>query len=369
MSADDCSTTSARGWNCWIGRTAKASRRPGGSNTPARTLAEPTSTPMKTWCLLMVLARWETEAPDRHCVAGAAAPTTVVACDEACLSGRHPLTCYRLCIVVVTPRRMIAMNESMPAPAAPRCARASSVSAWAARSSRRSPRTAAVDHARLVAHARHCLAEGCSSFTLFGTTGEGASLGLRERAAMLDAVVAAGFDMSRQVLAGVAASSIEDAAAQANQLFDAGGRGVLLAPPFYFKGPGDEGLYRWFSTVLERCRSPREVILYHIPSVTQVPLSSTLIGRIDRAFPGVVAGDQGLERRLGDDRSATSPTTRSCTSWSATSASSRGPSATAAAARSTASRTSARACCCRWSTRAPKCPGSPRWSTSCCASR
>ena len=108
---------------------------------------------------------------------------------------------------------------------------------------------------------------------------------------MLDALVgAAGIDLSRQVLAGVAASSIEDAAAQANQLFDAGGRGVLLAPPFYFKGPGDEGLFRWFAAVLERCRSPREVILYHIPSVTQVPLSSSLIGRIDRAFPGVVGG-------------------------------------------------------------------------------
>ena len=147
-----------------------------------------------------------------------------------------------------------------------------------------------VDHPRLVTHARRCLAEGCASITLFGTTGEGASLGMGERAAMLDAVAAAGFDLPRQLLAGVAASAIEDAAAQANQLLDAGGRGLLLAPPFYFKGPGDEGLYRWFSTVLERCRNPREVILYHIPSVTQVPLSSTLIGRLVRAFPGVITG-------------------------------------------------------------------------------
>lgn len=147
-----------------------------------------------------------------------------------------------------------------------------------------------VDHARLIAHARHVLAEGCATVTLFGTTGEGASIGLRDRAAMIDSVGQAGFDLRRRVLAGVAASSVEDAAAQANQLFDAGGRGVLLAPPFYFKGPSDEGLYRWFSAVLERCHSPREVILYHIPSVTSVPLSSALLGRIDRAFPGVIGG-------------------------------------------------------------------------------
>jgi 4-hydroxy-tetrahydrodipicolinate synthase len=147
-----------------------------------------------------------------------------------------------------------------------------------------------IDRGRLVAHARHVLGEGCASVTLFGTTGEGASLGLVSRAAAIDAMVAAGFDFPRQVLAGVAAASVEDAVAQADQLTDAGGRGLLLAPPFYFKGPGDEGLYRWFSTVLERARAPREVILYHIPSVTDVPLSSALIGRLARAFPGVIAG-------------------------------------------------------------------------------
>lgn len=149
-------------------------------------------------------------------------------------------------------------------------------------------RDGSVDLARLRAHARRCLDEGCSSVTLFGTTGEGASLGSGQRASMLEALDDAGFDLPAQVLAGVAASSVEDAAAQANQLYDAGGRGILLAPPFYFKGVGDEGVYRWFSSVIERCRSPREVVVYHIPSVTGVPLSSALVGRLKRAFPGVV---------------------------------------------------------------------------------
>jgi 4-hydroxy-tetrahydrodipicolinate synthase len=147
-----------------------------------------------------------------------------------------------------------------------------------------------IDHSRLVAHARYCLDEGCASITFFGTTGEGASVGLAARAAALERVAGAGFDLARQVLVGVASAAVDEAVAQANQLLDAGGRGLLLAPPFYFKGVGDEGLYRWFSTVLERCRAPREVILYHIPSVTAVPLSSALIGRLACAFPGVIAG-------------------------------------------------------------------------------
>ena len=149
-------------------------------------------------------------------------------------------------------------------------------------------RDGSVDLARLVAHARRCLDEGCSTLTVFGTTGEGASLGSGQRAAMLEALDDAGIELRTCVLAGVAAASVEDAAAQANQLYDAGGRGILLAPPFYFKGVGDEGLFRWFASVIERCRDPRDVVAYHIPSVTAVPLSSTLVGRLKRAYPGVV---------------------------------------------------------------------------------
>lgn len=146
----------------------------------------------------------------------------------------------------------------------------------------------AVDVPRLIAHLHRCLAEGCDSFTLFGTTGEGASVGLAERNLVLESAIDA-FD-GNQVLVGVAASAPVDAAAQANPLFDAGGRGVLLAPPFYFKGVADEGLYAWFSRAIEAMHAPRGVFLYHLPSVTQVPLSLPLIGRLRKAFPEVVAG-------------------------------------------------------------------------------
>lgn len=165
-------------------------------------------------------------------------------------------------------------------------------------------RDGSVDLARLVSHARRCLDEGCSTITLFGTTGEGASLGMGQRAAMLEALDEAGFDLAAQVLAGVAASSVEDAVAQANQLYDAGGRGILLAPPFYFKGVGDEGVFRWIAAVIERCRAARGVVLYHIPQVTGVPLPSALVGRLKRAFPGVVvavkdsSGDWASTERL-----------------------------------------------------------------------
>jgi 4-hydroxy-tetrahydrodipicolinate synthase len=156
-------------------------------------------------------------------------------------------------------------------------------------------RAGGIDVDRLVTHLRRCLDAGCSSVTLFGTTGEGASVGQAEREHALDAATTAiGAD---KILIGVMASAAADAAAQANALLDAGGRGVLLAPPFYFKDPDDEGLYAWFSRAIEAMHAPRGVFLYHIPSVTQVRLSSAVIGRLKRALPGVIAGvkDSGGE--------------------------------------------------------------------------
>ncbi|RXT54591.1 dihydrodipicolinate synthase family protein [Bosea sp. Tri-44] len=149
----------------------------------------------------------------------------------------------------------------------------------------------AVDLPRLVHHARHVLANGCDSVTLFGTTGEGAALGAPARTAMLGALVGAGIDPATQIYAGVAAASLHEAVDQAQTALNVGAKGLLVAPPFYFKGVGDEGLYAWFSQFFEKLgSSARNTILYHIPSVTAVEISVGLVERLKKAFPGVVTG-------------------------------------------------------------------------------
>lgn len=41
--------------------------------------------------------------------------------------------------------------------------------------------------------------------------------------------------------------------------------GVLMLPPFYYKGNSDEGLYRSFSEVIQRVGDSRlKIYLYHI---------------------------------------------------------------------------------------------------------
>ncbi|MER8374045.1 dihydrodipicolinate synthase family protein [Mesorhizobium sp. M1406] len=144
--------------------------------------------------------------------------------------------------------------------------------------------------APMIAQARRCLAEGCGSVTLFGTTGEGASVGASERRSVTEAMLAAGI-LPHQLVAGVLVDAAEDAAEQALHALQHGARNILLAPPSYFKNVGEDGLFGWFSTVFTALGPlARDVLVYNIPSVTMVQLSLGLIGRLRTAFPDVVAG-------------------------------------------------------------------------------
>jgi 4-hydroxy-tetrahydrodipicolinate synthase len=149
----------------------------------------------------------------------------------------------------------------------------------------------AIDLPRLTAHAARVIRDGCASVTVFGTTGEGASIGVAERHQVLGALAASGLAMRRQVIAGVSAASIADTVEQARAGYAAGCRGLLLAPPFYFGGADDDGLFRFFAGVFEALGGElRDVILYHIPGMTRNGISIELTQRLMQAFPGAVIG-------------------------------------------------------------------------------
>jgi 4-hydroxy-tetrahydrodipicolinate synthase len=67
--------------------------------------------------------------------------------------------------------------------------------------------------------------------------------------------------------------------------------GTLMLPPFYYKGVSDDGLFRNFAEIIERVGDAAlRIYLYHIPPVSQVPITLPLIERLLKAYPGTVAG-------------------------------------------------------------------------------
>lgn len=159
-----------------------------------------------------------------------------------------------------------------------------------------------IDLRRLVRHADWVLHNGCDSLTVLGTTGEGFSIGLRERAAMLGAIVGSGIDPGEKVYAAVAASAIADAAEQARLALGFDVCGLLFTPPFYLKDLDEDGLYAWFCQTFDAVGSDlRGVILYNIPGQTAVPLSVDLVTRLRQAYPDAIVG---VKDSSGDKASA-----------------------------------------------------------------
>ncbi len=147
-----------------------------------------------------------------------------------------------------------------------------------------------IDVEAMIAQAKRSLAAGCASVTLFGTTGEGCSVGTQERERILAALIGSGIQ-PRNIVMGVLVDAAEDAAAQTGHALSQGVRNILLAPPSYFKNVSDDGLFKWFSAVFAILGdTARDIIVYNIPSVTMVPLTVSLIGRLRNAFPAVVTG-------------------------------------------------------------------------------
>jgi 4-hydroxy-tetrahydrodipicolinate synthase len=146
------------------------------------------------------------------------------------------------------------------------------------------------DLALFTAHCRALLDEGCHGLAILGTTGEANSFSVAERKSLVEAVIGAGI-AAETLLPGTSSCNVAETADLTRHAVQAGARGCVLLPPFYYKGVSDEGLFRFYAEVIEGVADARlKLFLYHIPQFTQVPISHDLIARLLTAFPGIVAG-------------------------------------------------------------------------------
>ena len=145
------------------------------------------------------------------------------------------------------------------------------------------------DKERFIAHCQWLLAQNCG-LAVFGTTSEANSLAAEERSTLLDELVATGVDTSRMIV-GTGYCSITETVKLTAQAVKHGCAGVLMLPPFYYKGVSEEGLYRYFSEVVQRVGDTRlRIYLYHIPPVAVVGITAGLVERLLKSYPNAIAG-------------------------------------------------------------------------------
>ena len=145
------------------------------------------------------------------------------------------------------------------------------------------------DRDRFIRHCQWLLSQN-GGLAAFGTTSEANSLSVKERKNLLDALVGAGIDPSR-MMPGTGCCSIMETVDLTAHAIQHGCGGVLMLPPFYYKNVSEDGLYRYFSEVVQRVGETRlKIYLYHIPPVAIVGITPKLVERLLKAYPSAIAG-------------------------------------------------------------------------------
>ncbi len=146
------------------------------------------------------------------------------------------------------------------------------------------------DHAAMIEHFRWLLTRGCDGVAVLGTTGEANSFSLGERLEILEALGASGLDPGRLIV-GAGCCAMPDTVRLTTAALALGAAGVLVLPPFYYKGVSEDGLFAAYAEIIERVGdNDLRIYLYHFPRMTGIDMSLGLIERLAAAYPGTVVG-------------------------------------------------------------------------------
>ena len=126
-----------------------------------------------------------------------------------------------------------------------------------------------VDHGALRQLVQRVVAGGVTGVSPLGSTGEGYSIGLEQRLAVVDTVAAA-VPAGMPVIPGVFAHDHDQAVAEIGAYAGHGGTAVLVAPPGYYPlAAGEQEAY--FARVADAAALP--LVLYNIPVFTKVQIA------------------------------------------------------------------------------------------------
>ncbi len=129
-------------------------------------------------------------------------------------------------------------------------------------------RAGRVDHGALRDLTGRLISRGVTGVSPLGSTGEGYSLGLDQRLAVVD-TVARSVPAGMPVIPGVFAHNHEQAVAEIAAYAEHGGTDVLVAPPAYYPlGAAEQEAY--FSRLADAAALP--LVIYNIPVYTKIQI-------------------------------------------------------------------------------------------------
>lgn len=135
-----------------------------------------------------------------------------------------------------------------------------------------------VDYGKLRELVAMQIAGGVDGIVPVGTTGESPTLSFEEHMKVISEVIDAAGGKCR-IMAGTGANCTTEAIELTRHAKEAGADCTLQVTPYYNK-PTQEGLYRHFSTIADKCELP--VVLYNVPGRTGTMIAAETIAKLSR---------------------------------------------------------------------------------------
>jgi 4-hydroxy-tetrahydrodipicolinate synthase len=140
-----------------------------------------------------------------------------------------------------------------------------------------------------IEHCQWCLDNGASALNVLGTTGEANSLSVPQRKQVMQAA-ADRIDRAR-LMVGTATTDLMTTIDLTQFAADRGFAAALILPPFYYKPISENGLFAWFSRIIEATADePIDIYLYNFPQMTGIEFAPLFAERLRSAFPGRLKG-------------------------------------------------------------------------------
>ena len=139
-------------------------------------------------------------------------------------------------------------------------------------------------------HCNNLLLDGLDGLAIFGTTGEGNSLGVQEKIEAINYLIDNNISPDKLV-PGTGLCSIRDTVIYSKAIAKLKVKAVLVLPAFYYKNVSNEGVIEFYKRVVEEVGdSDLKYILYNIPQVSGVSIGFEVIEQLIKLFPNNVVG-------------------------------------------------------------------------------
>ena len=151
------------------------------------------------------------------------------------------------------------------------------------------PAMLAIDHGWMRRHLAYLRGRGCDGIVPLGTNGEGPAMSVAERKTVIDTALAAADGLA--VVPGAGCASLPDTVELTRYALQAGADAVLIIPPFFFKNVSDAGVLAYYQRLCDAALQPgQQILLYHFPKLSGVPITDAVVAGLRQSHPGCVAG-------------------------------------------------------------------------------